>query len=319
MDNRSSVSPGARKTGHTIAVVAERTGLSRDVLRVWERRYQAVDPERTAGGQRLYSDAELTRFQLLAEATRLGRSIGSVAGLGTAELQELLNADLASRPREAPVAIATVPANASVESTVERALERTRELDSARLDAELRGAVARYGWPLMLERTIPALMHRIGDEWGAGRLGISHEHLASGVVLAMLLDAVRTVPEQAGAPRLLVATPAGEQHVIGAALLAAAAAIDGWSILFLGADVPATDLVHAARGARAIALSIVLAADDERVIGEVRTLRDALPAGVAIIVGGAASSRLSAELAAAGARVCHDIVEARRELAAVRD
>ena len=59
--------------GHPIAVVAERTGLSRDVIRAWERRYGVVEPSRTAGRQRSYSDAEIARLSLLAAATRLRR------------------------------------------------------------------------------------------------------------------------------------------------------------------------------------------------------------------------------------------------------
>ena len=50
---------------HPITVVSERTGLSQDVLRVWERRYGAVQPVRGPGGQRLYTDADIARLRLL--------------------------------------------------------------------------------------------------------------------------------------------------------------------------------------------------------------------------------------------------------------
>ncbi|PKL92294.1 MAG: transcriptional regulator, partial [Gemmatimonadetes bacterium HGW-Gemmatimonadetes-1] len=62
-----------------MALVAERTGLSRDVLRAWERRYGAVSPARSDGGQRLYSDEDIERFRLLAAATQHGRTISLVA------------------------------------------------------------------------------------------------------------------------------------------------------------------------------------------------------------------------------------------------
>ena len=64
---------------HPIGVVAERTGLSLDVLRVWERRYGVVQPTRDEGGRRLYSDADIERLRLLAEATSGGRAIRQVA------------------------------------------------------------------------------------------------------------------------------------------------------------------------------------------------------------------------------------------------
>lgn len=315
MNKRSKPPHNSVPGGHTISVVADRTGLSRDVLRVWERRYQAVEPRRTAGGQRLYSDEELQRFQLLAEATRHGRSIGSVAGLSTSDLSRMVGDDEAAR---APIGAEKEPSLGVVHHEVaELALAHTRALDASSLDRELRRAIGRYGLPMFLEDIVPALMRRIGDEWAALRLAIPHEHLASGIVLAILLEAVRAVPETPGAPRLLVATPSGEQHVVGAALIAAAAALDGWSILFLGANVPAADLVMAAEGVRAVALSIVHAPDPSQTVSDVLSVRAALPSGVPLIAGGAAALRLKEALGIPGITVCHDIAEARAVFARV--
>ena len=315
MDKLHKALQASPSVGHTISVVAERTGLSRDVLRVWERRYQAVEPMRTAGGQRLYSDDDLQRFQLLAEATRNGRSIGSVAALSTDALAKLVEDDGAARP----------PATADREKThgavhrevAELALEHALALDASSLDRELRRAIARYGVPMFLEEIVPTLMHRIGNEWVAGRLSIPHEHLASSVVLGILLEAVRAIPETPGAPRLLVATPVGEQHVVGAALIAAAAALDGWSILFLGANVPADDLVLAAQGVHAVALSIVHAQDALETVRELQAVRTGLPLRMTLIAGGAGAVRLEETLGLPGVKVCRDMVEARAVLTRV--
>src|SRR5512135_303854 len=78
---------------HPIRVVAERTGLSPDVLRAWERRYGVVAPARSAAGQRLYSDADIDRFALLAKATRSGRPHGPTASLPLEELRRLVAED----------------------------------------------------------------------------------------------------------------------------------------------------------------------------------------------------------------------------------
>lgn len=309
MTKRAKATQPPPAGGHTISVVADRTGLSRDVLRVWERRYQAVEPSRTAGGQRLYSDQELQRFQLLAVATRHGRSIGSVAALSTDDLSRMVASDEASRPQ--PSSLAEAVPNAVSDEVATVALEHARALDASSLDRELRRAVGRYGLPMFLEEIVPSLMRRVGDEWAAGRLAIPHEHLASGIVLGILLEAVRAIPETPGAPRLLVATPAGEQHVVGAALIAAAAALDGWSILFLGANVPAADLVMAAQGVRAVALSIVHAYDAPQTVRELQALRAALPSAVPVIAGGTAAVRLQDAIVVSGVTVCYDIAEAR--------
>lgn len=300
------------RLGHPISVVADRTGLSRDVLRVWERRYAAVEPMRSAGGQRLYSDAEVARFRLLAAATKHGRSISSVAALPDAELERLVADDEAERP----LSLHTTDGVAHAERA-ESALTHVRALDGSSLDRDLRRAIARHGTSAFLEEIVPTLMQRIGDEWQAGRVGIAHEHLASAAVLAIIMEAMRAVPEAPGAPRLLVATPSGERHAVGAALAAAAAARDGWTIIYLGVDVPAADIVAAASatGARAVAVSVVHAGDDDAVVRELRATRAALPIGVPLIAGGNAAVRLADSLDAPGVVVCGSIAAMRRVLA----
>lgn len=311
------IRPPSRPTlhGHPIAVVAERTGLSRDVLRVWERRYGAVDPIRSAGGQRRYSDEDVARFRLLAAATSHGRMIGDVARLTTPELEQLVAADEAARP---PAEKGTLAAtHAEHAAIVETALELTRALDGAGLNRELRRVIAHQGVPQFIEEIVPSLMHRIGDEWAAGRLTIAHEHIASAAVLAVLLDIARSARETADAPRLLVATPSGEWHAVGAALVAAAAALDGWSLVYLGADVPAADIVAAARttGVGAVALSVVRASNPVALEHELRDVRAGLPPDVLLIIGGAAALRMIGALSRPGVVVCDSIRAMRAVLA----
>src|SRR4051812_28560881 len=89
----------AHQQRHPIAVVAQRTGLSQDVLRVWERRYGAVTPSRSPNGLRLYSDTDIERLLLLRSATRAGRSIGQIASLPMGELEALVTEDEAARDK----------------------------------------------------------------------------------------------------------------------------------------------------------------------------------------------------------------------------
>src|SRR5918997_5004894 len=109
---------------HPIGVVAERTGLSPDLLRVWERRYQAVEPSRSLDGQRVYSDADVERLRLLRLATTAGRSIRQVAGLATAELERLVGEDEAARQQAERQTESAALASAGEE--VERAMELAR-------------------------------------------------------------------------------------------------------------------------------------------------------------------------------------------------
>ncbi len=286
---------------HPIAVVAERTGLSQDVLRVWERRYRAVQPTRGPGGQRLYTDADVERLRMLHAATRVGRGISQVAGLQTDALAALVAEDSAARERRRSTA-SSAPNAADV---VAAALSLAQSLDAAALDDLLRRAAARLGIGPFLEAVAAPLLRRLGDEWHSGRLTPAQEHLASSVLHDIALETMRSFAQHnAGAP-LLVTTLAGERHVIGAALVATTAAVAGWNVIYLGGDLPAAEVAAAARsgGARVVAISIVYVEDRARVLDEMRLLRSLLPPTTALIAGGAGSRSIATDLAAIGVRV----------------
>jgi MerR family transcriptional regulator, light-induced transcriptional regulator len=277
---------------HPIAVVAARTGLSTDVLRVWERRYQVVSPTRAPDGQRLYTDADVERLRLLRTAAEGGRSIGQVSRLDRDALVRIVESDAAARLRGSPAGDGFAS-----DRFVTDGIARTRELDARGIDAVLRRAVSLLGLRAFLEEVAAPFLREVGEEWHAGRITPAHEHLASTVVQNIIVSAKQELATDDDAPGMVVATPAGERHAIGAALVAAAAAAEGWRVFYLGADLPAEDIAGAARAtdARIVALSIVYVAD-EGVLDEVRRLRAALPADVLLLAGGAGALSLESGL-----------------------
>ncbi|HEY4734975.1 MAG TPA: MerR family transcriptional regulator [Gemmatimonadaceae bacterium] len=297
---------------HPIAVVAKRTGLSQDVLRVWERRYDAVKPTRGSNGQRFYTDADVDRLRVLHAATSAGRSIGQVVKLSDKALNTMVEGDAAARA----TLVATAAESSDAATVIEAALVFTRSLEAARLNDHLSRAAAVLGVPDFFARVAVPLLHRVGDEWHAGRLATAQEHLASSVLHDIFVGSMRACSAQADAPGVLIATPAGERHVIGAALVGAAAAVDGWTVVYLGADLPAKEISAAAIASdvRAVALSIVYVDDRRRVVRELRTLRSLLPAGIALFVGGSGALSLSHELSGSGIRVTDDVAELYEEL-----
>jgi MerR family transcriptional regulator, light-induced transcriptional regulator len=302
-----------RVARHPIGVVAERTGLSQDVIRVWERRYGVVEPARTDAGQRLYSDADVERLRLLHAATLAGRSIGSVARLTTVELEQLVSEDSEARykvPVDAgagPGAAAVQPAMFAVE--LERALALARQLDGHALEGMIRRAIAMHGVPDVLDGLAAPLLRRVGEEWHAGRLTPAEEHLASASVHRAVMVAVSPGGAIPGAPVLVVATPAGERHEIGAILVAAAATASGWNVTYLGADLPALDIARTAHnvGASAVAISVVYLADRDRVLGELRALRGALAPDMRLLLGGGAAHLLAEQLAGLDVTILSDL------------
>jgi len=192
----------------------------------------------------------------------------------------------------------------------------TVALDSIGLHALLWRAILALGLPTFLDTIAAPLLIRIGDEWHAGRLTPAQEHLASAVVHRVITGAMQTLVVAPGAPAILVATPAGERHEIGAVLAAAAAAAEGWRVIYLGADLPAHDIADSAirTGANVVGLSIVFVPDPRRVADEISALRDALPVSIPLLIGGGASAQFSPASARDGVRVLSSLGDLRQAL-----
>lgn len=304
---------------HPIRVVARRTGLNRDVLRAWEVRYGAVVPERTPGGQRLYSDDDIERLRLIQHALGAGRRIGQVATLPSEELARLVAEDERAerntpggRKREALSPL-------SAEGLLRECLDAVQAMDAPRLESTLSLAAVTLQATELIDHVVTPLMIQIGDLWWADHLTPAHERLASSVV-RRTLDEIRVKLQSGDGPGLVVATPAGQHHEIGAMLAAATAAAAGWRAIYMGADLPAASIAKAAEltRARAVALSLIYPAGDAELAEEIRTLRRLLPTDVDVIVGGQAAASYRAVLEEIGALWLSDTPALRSALDLVR-
>jgi MerR family transcriptional regulator, light-induced transcriptional regulator len=269
---------------HAIKVVSMRTGLSAHVIRIWEKRYGAVEPERTGTNRRLYSEEQIERLSLLRDMTRHGHSIGHVAKLPTEKLRELA--------RESHVPIERTPlASITTPTFLDECIAAVKSLDAPGLEETLKRAAIELGAQGLLQRVIAPLVQAIGDLWRDGSITAAHEHFASAVIRIFLGHAARTFAGTENAPVIVVATPAGQIHELGALLAGAAAANLGWHVTYLGASLPAAEIAGAARQnrARAVALSLVYPEDDPRLEGELTRLHESLPPEVRLLVGGRAT------------------------------
>lgn len=270
---------------HPIGVVTRRTGLSTHVLRAWERRHGLVQPRRGESGRRLYTDGEVERLTLVHAAVRAGRPVAQVAALALEELRRLAREDQArsaaddGRPRELR----------------EQAWEAVAALDPDRLGILLRRALLLLGLQPFLETVLTPLLVETGERWHAGRLGIAQEHAASACVAHLLESLVRELDVPGEAPRVVLATPAGERHGLGALMAAVVAAGQGWQVRWLGTDLPADQVAAAASlgSCRVVALSV--AAEQPGMREEVLALRAALPDALPLLVGGAGGAGLAAD------------------------
>jgi len=271
---------------HTMKATAQRTGLTPHVLRVWEKRYSAVKPDRTDTNRRLYSDEEVERLSLLREITRGGHSIGAVARLPLEKLREL-----AAQARNGNPVASQVPAHRVAPlPLLDECIAAVHRLDSRALDKALGRGAAELGAQGLLQHVIAPLAQTIGELWRKGTITAAHEHFASAVIRVFLGHTAQSFAGTDGAPVLVVATPSGQLHELGALLAAAAAANMGWRVIYIGASLPAAEIAGAVRQnvARAVALSLVYPEDNPRLEGELVRLRELLGPEIPVLVGGRA-------------------------------
>jgi len=298
---------------HPVRLVAQRTGLSSHVLRAWERRYGVVAPTRTVGGQRLYTDADIERLKLLRTLVARGGAISQLAQLSAADLARRVEAEgvggAEGQPNEAERELGAARWR-------ELMLMAIMGLDSAGLRKQLERGVVALGVPQFLDRVVAPVLVEIGLRWRRGELGIVHEHMAT-VVIRQVLGWVRETAETGEpAPALVVATPPNQVHEGGAMLVAAAAAAEGWRVIYLGADLPPAEIAAAAlrTRARAVALSVIHPPDDPTLGAHLRALRQALPAELPLLVGGAAAESYRGQIEAAEGEIVADLAELRSAL-----
>lgn len=274
---------------YSIGELATKSGLSQHTIRAWEKRYGAIQPDRTEKNQRVYDQSQADRLLLLKGLNDLGHSIGRIATLSDASLQQFL--------QDAP-STSSQPLPAGSDEIVEsclRAIEGLRESD---LQQILQRASALMGIGHVLNEVILPLLVMIGDRWSSGNLRIHQEHMATSVIRMFLADQLSSMNPKIQHPRIVVTTPKGQNHEIGALLAGIAAAIAGWNVLYLGPNLPSSDIADALAKshADALALSIIYPEDDPDLGSVLLQLRNLIGQTVPIFVGGGGANAYAGSL-----------------------
>jgi MerR family transcriptional regulator, light-induced transcriptional regulator len=304
------VTPVEDKKSYPIGYVALTTGLSPHVIRVWEKRYGAVTPERTGKSRRLYSQRDIDHLKLLKAARSKGQRIGTAVKLDEEALYRMGRHE--KQPTDSAKSIfEELKCIADSSELLDACLEAVRRMDASALTSGLRRAGAHLSRPSLLNGVIAPLMQRVGDGWADGSLRIMHEHFASNVVKGFLWEMIRSAPTQVHASAMVVTTPAGQLCEIGAMMTAVTAADCGWNALYFGPSLPAEEIAAAALHARAeaVALSISCSVRADILGRELSFLRQSLGEGVHLIVGGRAAGAFQQAVAAVGGQCFESLYE----------
>ena len=267
----------------SIAAVERDTGLSKDTLRVWERRYGFPMPARDALGERAYPLDQVEKLRLVKRLLDAGHRPGRIVPMSTAELGEL-SASTADPAQRAAASVAR--------SDLDAALDLVRRHDVRGLRRELARMLVRHGIGRFVLDVVAPLNTAVGDAWLRGQVEVFQEHLYTETVQSLLRQAIASVPEPAegGSPRVLLTSFPGEPHGLGLLMCETILALEGCRCVSLGTQTPLWDIVLAARayGVDVVAVSFSGCMSPNQVGDGLAELREKLPPEVELWAGGSA-------------------------------
>jgi len=265
-----------------ISAVERETGLSKDVLRMWERRYGFPKPARDDNGERQYAAGEVTKLRTIKRLMDVGMRPGRIVGCTGTELAALAEQRIERRKE------AVEPA---LEGDIVSLLQAH---DPAALQHALANLLMRQGLRRFVLETLTALNRAVGEAWIRGTLQIFEEHLYTEQLQVALRTAINAFPRQSGAPRVLLTTYPGEQHGLGLLMVEALLVPEGAQCISLGVQTPLEDIRRAAlaHGADVIALSFSAAFPVRQASEGLALLRRQLLPAVAIWAGGEMTRRV---------------------------
>jgi DNA-binding transcriptional MerR regulator/methylmalonyl-CoA mutase cobalamin-binding subunit len=266
-----------------ISAVERDTGLSKDTLRIWERRYNFPRPERDQNGDRAYAPQQVVRLQLIKRLIDQGFRPGKIIGLADEHLSSLLEQPAgpdAQRP------------------DVQAYLSLVKSHQSDELRRHLAQAIARQGLQTFIVDSVAPLTEAVGNAWVRGEIAIFEEHLYTELVQGLLRNAISALQSAGRAPRVLLTSLPNEAHNLGLLMVEAVLTVENATCIALGTETPVTEIVRAASAHRAdiVALSFSAAYPESKAVEALRELRAMLPAKTTLCAGGAGVARLRRRL-----------------------
>lgn len=260
-----------------IGELSRRTGVSVDLLRAWEKRYGLLEPSRSGGGFRLYSDADVERIE---------------------SMQHHLDAGLAAAEAARRTLRSTVPERSAgvVEPAKDELAAALARFDDAAAHAVLDRLLATLGVDAVLAQVVLPYLRELGEAWERGEASIAQEHFASALIRGRLLGLARGWGQGSG-PHALLACPPGELHDLGLIAFGLALRAHGWRITYLGQDTPLEAVTEQAKRLSPHAVVLAFTRPEEVRPAQLARLAKAVPTWLA---GAGASEQLAKK---AGARL----------------
>ena len=266
--------------GFNITAVERDTGLSKDLLRMWERRYGFPSPQRDQHGERVYSTTEVERLRLIKRLIDRGFRPGKLLSSAPESLLTLLNET-------------TVPPAENLLSDWNGHLELLRQGDLGGLRNALQQQIMRQGLQGFVLDTAAPLTVAVGEAWMQGQIRVHEEHAYSELLKSLLRQAMSILGDR-GSPILLLTTVPEEEHGLGLLMAEVLFMLEGAQCISLGIRTPLLDIADAARqhGVDCVGLSFSASFPPRQAAIQLKELRQLLPEQTGLWIGGAGSERI---------------------------
>jgi len=264
---------------YPIKYVSMRTGFTQNLIRTWENRYDLLEPQRTNTKRRLYTDNDIEKLIAIKKALAEGMKIGELSSMSTSEIRQIVN-----KTQDIGQELTVYS-----EENLTTAFAFINNYDMKGLKDFLGHQKILLPKFEFISKILIPLLVEIGDKWADGKIRISQEHFATAIIRDELGSLIET-HDNANLPSVVCCTPKGQQHDLIALAIAAVLSMNGLQTIFLGANVPAEEIIATAMKtkAKAVVISIIYPTEDPLLTDELYKLDKYLRA-TRIFIGGAAA------------------------------
>lgn len=271
--------------GLSISAVERDTGIGKDTLRVWERRYGFPTPNRDANGERTYPMVQVEKLRAIKRLMDQGHRPGRIVAQSLEALQHLSRGEETLQPaRPLPLVQA--------DDALSMVIPLLQNQDDEGLRTHLLKALSQEGLQQFVTHWVAPLTVRVGETWARGDLAVHQEHLFTECVSRILRQAISTVPKAATAnsPTVLLTTFPQEAHGLGLLMVESLLTLQGCRCVSLGTQTPVPDIAQAAISYQAdvVGLSFSANMNPNRIVEGLAELKLLLPEGMEVWVGGQA-------------------------------
>jgi len=218
------------KSQYSIKDLENLTNIKAHTIRIWEQRYELLQPKRTATNIRYYEDEDLKKLLNINLLYTNGLKISKIAALSEAEILEQTKG--------------IIEGNYDAESNeIDVLMMSIMEMNGEKIDQILETALAKTSIEEFFSETLNPLLVKIGDLWRLNSISIGHEHFFSNLLRAFLLSKTRELePARMKKTAVLMFLPPHEEHELGLLIYNYIFKREGWKVIYLGNNVPYEDL-----------------------------------------------------------------------------